>query len=173
MLQDMRKAQCADGIRCRVNIGRRVRHILVTHVSSRVPSRVGARVVAARVATNVVNPGERRIGGDDGAEVGGEWGADVVGVEGDDIVGAEAGHVLVDSSKDLDAVGSVVVHHVAGTKEASFLARVEVEFQRVGWGEPCGRKDAEGVENHDDTGGVVVSSGGLAAGGRSHRVEVG
>lgn len=82
-------------------------------------------------------------------------------------------HIRVDEREHVLAGGTVGAPYVGGTEQAAFFAGVEVEFERVPWGEAVAGEDAEGFEEDDDAGAVVVCAGAASGGGTARGVEVG
>jgi len=125
-------------------------------------------VIRAPIPASIAGRGPRVRRSHD-ARVGGQAGVHVVGVDGDLAAGRVAGHVLVDHGEHVLVGRLVVGEHGLRAEEAALLAAVEVELESVLGRVPRVGEHAEGLEDDDHAGAVVVGAraagGGRAAGG--------
>lgn len=98
------------------------------------------------------------------ADVGSQGRVNIVSVHRDAPTGGVARHVLVQHSNDGAALGPVLGEDLLGPEQTALLAAVEVELEGVGRAEAGLGEDAEGLEDDDGAGAVVVGAG--RAGGR-------
>lgn len=146
-----------------VDIRRRSRHLVLASIRSREAVRSRRGVVRAPVSATISSRGtDVRLG--DGSDVAGEAGVDVVGVEGDLAVGGIAGHVLVEEGEDVLLGGLVVGENTGRAEETALLSGVEVELEAVLGGVFGVGQHAQGLEDGDGAGAVVVCSRRLGGG---------
>lgn len=89
---------------------------------------------------------------------------DIVGVGGRPAPGGVARHVLVEEGEDGGALGAVGAEDVLRAEQAALLAAVPVELDGILGREVGVDEDAEGLEEVDGGGAVVVGSRGAGGG---------
>lgn len=134
--------------------------------------RPGARVVGAAVAA--ARGGHGRAGelARDERHVGGQAGVDVILEHDGTSAGRVAGHVLVQEGQHVGTRGAVVAEDVGGAQQAALFAAVPVKLDGVLGREACVGEHAQGLEEVNGAGAVVVGARGAGGGRAGRRIEV-
>ena len=143
MLVQVIKVQRRKRVVSRMEIWCCVHHVLVADVGSRVASIVGSTVITAGIAAFVGYHWQSSVHRYQLYDEVAERCAHVICVNRDVVIGRVRHHIHIHKRKNLDATLDVVLHNRTSAQETTFLARVEVELERVLRGVLGCCKDAE------------------------------
>lgn len=135
---------------------RRSRRMIRTRVSALAPIRCFARILCNHLC-NVLDKSATRMVRHDGRRL--TW--------------LPAHHVLVEEADDGLLLRLVLFEDILCAHEADLLGGVEMELDCILRLPALGGSDAQGLEHHGASGGVVVGSGGAGIGAAGGAVEVG
>ena len=177
MLQHVIEAQVLNLILGSMNLLIRVRKLALDDKRRGVSGSTGTSMITTRITTFRFDVGYVAVLRDDRLDEFRETRVDEVGDDADGLgfprgegAGDVAGHVLLQHGLDVALLRGVRGEDGAGAEEAALFGRVPVELDRVWKGGAVGEggggeEDAEGFEDGDGAGAVVVGARGAEEGG--------